>query len=159
VTCAKFWGQVRGIIKTAPFDLIAVAIKKTEHVAKYGAKARDPYELSLEFGIERLDRDLRRLGQTEIRLVAESRNKKQNDGLRIAFDRLVKYGSYYQTFGDVKFELDFAPKSANSAGHQLADLCIGPVARYAATGVVSEAFELIRSKASLKSGYGLKIFP
>jgi len=67
-TCEKFWDAVREIIKTAPFEMIAVAIKKPEHVAKYGQGAHDPYELSLQFGIERLSRDLQKLGQTEIRL-------------------------------------------------------------------------------------------
>src|ERR1700682_4497540 len=71
--CVAFWSSVQDIIKTAPFDLIAVAIRKDAHVAKYGENAKDPYELSLEFGIERLSRDLQKLGQKEILLVAESR--------------------------------------------------------------------------------------
>lgn len=158
-TSDKFWQATRQIITNAPFDLIAVAIRKPEHVAKYGVKARDPYELSLEFGIERLSRDLRKLGQDSIRLVVEARNKKENDALRGAFDRLIKYGSYFQTFNDIRFELDFAPKSANAAGHQLVDLCIGPVAKHAATGLVSPAFDVIKAKANSKPGYGLKFFP
>jgi hypothetical protein len=157
--CMKFWATVQDIIKTAPFELIAVAIRKPEHIAKYGTKARDPYELSLEFGLERLSRDLHAVGQKEITLVAESRNKKDNDRLRGAFDHLIKYGSFYQTFDHGKFELDFAPKSANAVGHQLADLCIGPVARFAATGESTKAFEIVKAKMSGKRGYGLKIFP
>jgi hypothetical protein len=159
VTCAAFWNAVQGIIKDAPFEMIAIAIKKPEHVAKYGSRAKDPYELSLEFGIERLSRDLAKAGQKEIRLVAESRNKRENDALRTAFDRLIKYGSYYQTFGNVKFDLDFGPKSANAAGHQLADLCIGPIARFTATGKSTPQFEIVKAKICSTPGYGLKIFP
>ena len=158
-TCDKFWSAVQDIITTAPFDLVAVAIKKPEHLTRYGSNAQDPYKLSLEFGIERVCRDLQKLGQKEIRLVAESRNKKENDALRRAFDSLIKFGSYYQRFDAVKFELDFAPKSANAAGHQLADLCIGPIARYVATGKSSKPYEVVKAKMASKPGYGLKIFP
>jgi len=71
----------------------------------------------------------------------------------------MKYGSFYQTFKSVKFDLDFAPKSANAAGHQLADLCIGPIARYVATGIKSLPCEIVMTKINSKPGYGLKIFP
>src|SRR4051812_48930287 len=40
-TCAAFWSAIQNIVKVAPFEMIAVAIKKPEHLAKYGAKAKD----------------------------------------------------------------------------------------------------------------------
>ncbi len=156
-----FFDALNAIILAAPFDLIAVAIRKREHVKKYGSRASDPYELALEFGMERLKPCMEALNQTEIVLVAESRNKTENAALRAGFERLMSHGSYYQSFGDLQIDLRFAPKSANSVGHQLADICISPIAKFADTGKSTLPFEIARKKILDRPGWqnGLKIFP
>jgi Protein of unknown function (DUF3800) len=157
----QFFSKLNAIIETAPFELIAVAIHKEKHKAKYGSNAKDPYELALEFGLERIKPCLNRAGQNGILLVAESRSKTENEGLLAAFDRLMKKGSFYQAFDGLDIKLTFGPKSANAVGHQLADLCIGPIARYVSTGKADLAFKLALRKVYVVTGwqYGFKIFP
>jgi hypothetical protein len=156
-----FYDALNAIILAAPFDLIAVAIRKREHVLKYGSRATDPYELAFKFGLERLKPCMEALNQTALVLVAESRNKTENAALRAGFDRLMSHGSYYQSFGDLQIDLRFAPKSANSVGHQLADICISPIAKFADTRKSALPFEIARQKILDRPGWqnGLKIFP
>jgi hypothetical protein len=156
-----FFDALNAIILDAPFSLIAVAIRKLQHARKYGSNAKDPYELALEFGLERLAPCLEDLNQNALVLVAESRNKHENEALRSAFDRLMKHGSSYQSFGHLQIDLRFAPKSANSVGHQLADICISPIAKFAETQKKTLPFEIARTKILERPGWqhGLKIFP
>ena len=156
-----FFDALNAIILAAPFELIAVAIRKREHVQKYGSRATDPYELALEFGLERLKPCMEERNQTSIVLVAESRNKSENAALLAGFERLMSHGSYYQSFGHLKIDLRFAPKSANSVGHQLADICISPIAKFADTKTRTLPFEIAMKKILDRRGWqnGLKIFP
>jgi hypothetical protein len=156
-----FFDALNAIILDAPFSLIAVAIRKLQHARKYGSHAKDPYELALEFGLERLAPCLEDLHQAKLVLVAESRNKHENEALRAAFDRLMKQGSSYQSFGHLQIDLRFAPKSANSVGHQLADICISPIAKFAETQKKTLPYEIARTKVLERPGWqhGLKIFP
>jgi hypothetical protein len=152
-----FFDSLNAIILGAPFDLIAVAIRKREHVQRYGSRATDPYELALEFGLERLKPCMEELNQTSIVLVAESRNKTENAALLAGFNRLMSHGSYDQ----LKIDLRFAPKSANSVGHQLADICISPIAKFADSNTRTLPFEIAMKKILDRRGLqnGLKIFP
>jgi hypothetical protein len=152
----RFFDALNAIILAAPFELIAVAIRKREHLQRYGNRATDPYELALEFGLERLKPCMEERGQSAIVLVAESRNKNENGALRAAFDRLMLEGSRYHSFSGLDIDLRFAPKSANAVGHQLADICISPIARFADKKEKTLPFEIARQK--IRQG-GFKIFP
>ena len=54
--------------------------------------------------------------------MAEARRKKEDDELRLAFLKLLKYGSFYQDFKTMNCDLKFVSRKSNVIGHQLADL-------------------------------------
>jgi hypothetical protein len=112
--------------------------------------------------MERLKSYLDELGQTSVTLLAEARGKNEDDSLRLAFLHLLKYGSYYQTFGSINFDLKFVAKKANVLGHQLADLCAYPIARRVIDPKKpNPPFEIVKSKVLNRQGWknGLKVFP
>jgi Protein of unknown function (DUF3800) len=159
---AAFYADLNGLIAAANFRLIAVAIRKQSHKDRYGKACRNPYELALEFGMERLESYLDELGQKEVTLLAEARGKNEDDALRLAFLQLLKYGSYYQDFQSIQFDLKFVSKKANVLGHQIADLCAYPIARHVIDPKKSQlAFQIVQTKFVSRPGWrhGFKIFP
>ncbi|HEV7428108.1 MAG TPA: hypothetical protein VGQ46_17260 [Thermoanaerobaculia bacterium] len=49
-----FHSDLNRLVREAPFELIAIAIRKDLHKGRYGTSSRNPYDLALEFGMERL---------------------------------------------------------------------------------------------------------
>jgi Protein of unknown function (DUF3800) len=157
-----FMEDLNELMIQAQFQLIAIAIQKQSHKERYGKSCRNPYELALELGMERLKSYLDEVGQTEVTLLAEARGKNEDDALRLAFLQLLKQGSYYQTFKSIEFDLKFVSKKSNVLGHQIADLCAYPIARRVIDPQKSHtAFEIVRAKFLDRPGWrhGFKIFP
>jgi hypothetical protein len=157
-----FHADLNELMAGADFHLIAVAIRKQSHKARYGRDCRNPYELALEFGMERLKSYLDELGQKQVTLLAEARGKNEDDALRLAFLQLLKSGSYYHQFKSIDFDLKFVTKRANVLGHQIADLCAYPIARRVIDPRKSHrAFEIVQRKLLDRPGWrhGFKIFP
>ena len=137
-----FHADLNALMTDAQFQLIAIAIR--------------------EYGMERLKSYLEEIGQKRVTLLAEARGKNEDDALRLAFLQLLKYGSYYQDFNSIDFELKFVSKKANVLGHQIADLCAYPIARKVIDPKKSHrAFEIVRAKFIDRPGWrhGFKIFP
>ena len=158
----SFIKELNELMANANFELIAIAIRKQSHKEKYGKACRNPYELALEFGMERLKAYLDELGQRQVTLLAEARGKNEDDSLRLAFLQLLKDGSYYQDFRSIDFDLKFVAKKSNVLGHQLADLCAYPIARRVIdSGKANAPFEVVKTKILARPGWrhGLKIFP
>jgi hypothetical protein len=157
-----FHVELNRLMRAAPFQLIGIAIQKELHKGRYGSGSRNPYDLALEFGMERLKAYLDESGQRRVVLLAEARGKNEDNALRLAFLQLLKQGSFYQSFDSIEFELKFTPKRANVLGHQLADLCAYPIARNVLHPVRSNRpFEIVRSKFLDRPGWrhGFKVFP
>jgi hypothetical protein len=112
------------------FKIVACAIKKQEHLNKYGLNAIDPYILSLSVLIERF---VFECGAREGTVVAESRDRTLNNALELAFLDLKIRGTRYLSATKVTKRIhNFAirKKSANLAGLQLADVVATPIARH-----------------------------
>lgn len=157
-----FYAELNDLMTQAVFQLIAIAIRKQSHKERYGKACRNPYELALEFGMERLKSYLDEVGQKQVTLLAEARGKNEDDALRLAFLQLLKHGSYYHDFKSIDFDLKFVSKRANVLGHQIADLCAYPIARHVIDPKKSHrAFEIVRTKFIDRPGWrhGFKIFP
>ena len=158
----SFYADLNLLMTEAKFELIAIAILKQSHKDRYGKACRNPYELALEYGMERLKSYLEELGQKEVTLLAEARGKNEDDALRLAFLQLLKYGSYYHDFKSIQFDLKFVSKKANVLGHQIADLCAYPIARRVIGPTKSQtAFQIVQTKFVNRPGWrhGFKIFP
>lgn len=157
-----FYAELNELMSRAIFQLIAVAIRKQSQKDRYGKECRNPYEVALEFGMERLKSYLDEIGQKQVTLLAEARGKNEDDALRLAFLQLLRHGSRYQDFKSIEFDLKFVSKKANVLGHQIADLCAYPIARHVIDPNKSHlAFEIVRTKFVDRPGWkhGFKIFP
>src|SRR2546423_1403751 len=134
-----FHTELNQLMIEARFQLIAIAIEKR----RYGGDRRNPYELALEFGMQRLKTYLQKTSQRAVTLLAESRGKNEDDALRLAFLQLLKDGS----LAPIEFDLKFVSKKLNVLGHQIADLCAYPIARHVIDRRKSHrAYEIVRTK-------------
>ncbi|HNB24078.1 MAG TPA: DUF3800 domain-containing protein [Candidatus Melainabacteria bacterium] len=162
-----FYERINQVMTESPYTLISIGVRKDRHVTKYGESANNPYELAMEYSLERLVYFLEQQPHKDIILVAESRGKKEDAELQLAFLRIVNNGTYYCTrdrFKPYNFRLEFVTKERNVVGTQLADLAAYPTARWIIDPKKENpAFDIVRPKILRKvdSGYllGLKIFP
>lgn len=153
--------QIMGL----PYEIIGAFIRKQQHKLKYGANANNPYDLALEFAMERLLPLLEREDQHEVCVVAESRGENEDRALRETFYRFVSAGNWYVTAERVKkitFKLLFRSKQLNIIGMQMADLAAYPIARHVIDPTKpNPAYDLLEDKFFRGTGYvrGLKVFP
>jgi hypothetical protein len=160
-----FYQRINDIMGQSDYTLIASVIRKQEHKSRYGKNADNPYDLALEFALERLVPLLETGGYSEVQLIAESRGKREDDELRLSFYNFTNTGTGYVSasrFRAIHFRLDFLSKSMNIVGTQLADLAAYPIARYVLDSTqANPAYEVIRTKFYKGPGLmrGLKIFP
>jgi len=154
-----FIPEVNDLIAGCNFTLIASVIDKLALKSQYH-KPENPYDLALEFCIERAHHYLRHLpGFTSNRpthIITECRGKQEDKDLELAFHRIIG--------GKYPFKLYFGDKKANLAGLQIADLVAYPIGKKIINPEKqNRAFEIIETKFRKYGGtyerYGLKIFP
>jgi hypothetical protein len=160
-----FFAGMNEMMRSIPYQVVAIAIKKDKHVERYGELAQDPYHLSMEFVIERFYRHLS--GQPGA-IVAESRNPTLDSRLLAAYQDLLAFGTSYVN-GDAIAKafpngIEIRPKCDNIEGLQLADLVVTPIGRHVIGKAVHEDWRIVeahlrRGPNGGYSGYGLKVFP
>ena len=161
---ASFMGDIKTIVESADFTLIASAIQKKRLLATY-TFPDNPYDLALAFCLERLQYFLVENGEEGrlVHIVFERRGKREDNALELVFRRFCN-GANKTLRGQLPFEPIFAPKSANSCGLQIADLVARPIGKHILNpNQPNRAFDVIRRKfrqyGGLVEGGGLKIFP
>lgn len=158
----EFMTTLSQAIKNSPFTIIATGIDKRLLQKQYINPA-NPYELGLQFCLERLYRFLQEKNQNgrTTHIVIESRMANQNKELEQAFFKMLEKKKPLQDLCPV--ELIFGDKKANSIGLQLADLIAYPIGRYVLKPHEENlAFKAIEQKFHKFPNYlqkGLKIFP
>jgi hypothetical protein len=159
-----FLGAVNRMVEESPFLLVAAAIRKLEFSKQYALPA-NPYELALEFGLERIYRQLESNGQGErvTHVIVEKRGQKEDNQLELAFRRICDGAN---ALGQrLPFGLVMIPKASNSCGLQVADLVARPIGiKVLRPMQPNRAFEIVettfrRSPAGEVKGWGLKVFP
>ena len=112
------------------YGVITVCLDKEKHVKRYGSWSRDPYHYCMEVLLERFCTLMGQLHSTGD-VMAESRGGKEDRRLKDEFRKLWENGT--DCLGPEKIqrlltsrELKVKPKSANTAGLQLADLVANP---------------------------------
>jgi hypothetical protein len=126
----RFFDGLRGLIQQLEFKIVACAIKKQEHLSRYGLNAIDPYILSLSVLLERF---VFECGSKQGTVVAESRDRTLNNALELAFLDLKIRGTRYLSATKVAQRIQnlaIRKKSENLAGLQLADVVATPIARH-----------------------------
>jgi hypothetical protein len=160
----RFLSALNDFIDQSPFSLVAAAIQKSNLAGQYSVP-ENPYELAMEFGLERVFYHLKSLGQAEktTHVVVECRGKREDAELELAFRRICDKAN--RTEKKLPFELVMIPKAANSCGLQLADLIARPIGiKILRPTQSNRSYEIIerkfrRSPEGVIKGWGLKVFP
>ena len=163
-----FYDDLNAIIQNANFVIIGAGVDKLRHVKAYGKAARNPYEISLGFVLERL---IFYLDETDpsatVDIQIEKRGAKEDSSLLSHYNGLYDRGTYYVKAERLQQKInkfDFVAKRDNINGLQLADLCAYPLARHCLNSKVPNlSFDIIQPKIKNQNGkymnYGLKLFP
>ena len=161
----EFYSRINQVMGLEAYTLIASMIRKQHHKDRYGEAAANPYDLAMEFALERLLPLLEKVGQTEVYVMAEARGKKEDDQLSLSFYRFVNEGNIYISADRIKriqFRLTFRTKEMNMVGMQMADLAAYPTARHVIDpSKPNPAYDILRPRFYVGPGLvrGLKIFP
>lgn len=161
-----FWGQLTPQIAAIPFHFIASVIHKQNHLNMYGNIADDPYNLTLEFIIERVHHDMQSR-RSRAGIIAEGRQQHENAALQAHYQRLLATGTRFVSANDLQRRLPpaitFQAKHVQAAGLQMSDLVIGPVCRQVYglqnTHCIDYVPKFRCSRQGVINGYGLKVFP
>lgn len=162
----QFYRRLNQIMGDLSYTVVACGIRKKEHVERYGITAMNPYILSLEVLVERFCYDIgSEVGGGLIK--AERRSPVLDRGLEVAWANLRAQGTRFlrpRAVADRIIGLDLQGKQLNTAGLQLADLVVSPIARHligkADMGdwsVVERKFR--RGPNGQVDGYGLVTMP
>jgi hypothetical protein len=157
-----FMSKVSDFMTEMPFTLFLTCIRKQAHADRYGPNALSPYNIALEFTMERLLHFLQNNGETELPIVAEARGKKEDAELERVFFRILSQGTGYHAadqFKRLTCPLVFRSKKDNIAGVQIADLCAYPCARHVLNRP-NPAYDIVKRHLYNQGGVsGWKVFP
>lgn len=160
---ASFMDRIDAVFEQR-FGIVATAIRKTEFREQNGG-ARSPYDVALEFGLERVFLQLQRCGAAgqETVVIFESRGRREDQDLEREFDRIMSTTRMRGMSGSFRFRI--ASKQANSTGLQIADMVARPIGTHLLKpDQPNRAWEAIlsrmpRSPKGRVEGWGLKIYP
>jgi hypothetical protein len=163
-TRAEFIESINKLVEEAPFQLVAAVIRKLE-LAMQCALPPNPYDLALQFGLERMYLELSSRGQGDklSHVVVEKRGEREDNQLELAFRRICDGANTLQQ--RLPFELVMIPKASNSTGLQIADLVARPVGiKVLRPTQPNRAYDIVANKFRLSpagetQGWGLKVFP
>lgn len=162
-----FIEEIGSIIAAAPVRLATVVIRKDILKRRY-KYPENPYNLALEFGLERVDAFLRKMGTwtqestPTTHVIVECRGKNEDNDLELQFRRICDGENYDSR--KLNFEIIFADKKSNSAGLQLADLLARPIGMsIIRPDQQNRAYDILKDKFVQRNGrvdgWGLKVFP
>jgi len=165
----QFYNDLNLILAESNYCLLGSGIDKKKLIKKYGKGAKDPYQLSLSFIIERLIFYLDASDKTaQVKILAEERGKKEDLMLLSHFNSIIDRGTYYIAPDRLKQKVkgfSFHNKYDNITGLQIADLCAYPMARHLLHPKEPYIpFKIIEKKIYANNkgkymGWGLKVFP
>lgn len=164
-TREAFLGEIDRIVEESPFTVVATVIRKEEFKARRGSQT-NPYDIALEFGLERVFLFLQGRGQTgrRTRVVFEGRGKKEDAALELAYRRIMDT-TRMEGMADT-LEFMCAHKQANSSGLQIADMIARPIGIHdLRPDQPNHAWDLIEPKIRRDprdgriTGWGLKVYP
>jgi hypothetical protein len=108
-------------MRTLKFKVVACAIRKEKHLARYGIAALDPYMLSLNVLVERFCFEIGDVADGGY-IVAEKRNSTLDNELELAWLNLKISGTQFLQAVSIKqriSQLALRDKKLNLAGYSL----------------------------------------
>lgn len=160
-----FYDDLNTLVEQSPFTLVAGAIHKERHLARYADAATNPYHVAMGFGLERVFLHLNAMGcrRGTTHVVFERRGAKEDQEVELEFGRIC--GGQNAMGRCLPFAALLVEKKCNAAGLQLADLVARPIGRKILDPAqANRAFDILapklrRSPAREVRGWGLKVFP
>lgn len=161
-----FYARLNKLMRDQKYSVVACAIRKDEHLSRYGVAALDPYLLSLDILVERLCFDIGKVSGGGL-IVAEKRDPTLNRELELAWLNLKIQGTRYLRASDIEdrvLALNLRAKGDNIAGLQLADLVVSPIGRHLLGKADKEDWWIVqqkfrRNRQGKMEGFGLVVLP
>lgn len=142
-----FYERLNRFMESGRFQVIACAIRKDEGGPSPIHGSADLYLRALGILVGLFREEVRRSGSVQSgRIVAERRGSHLDRQLEYAWRSLNSDGMGCIGVADPCVELELRSKAENLAGLQLADLVVGPIARYVIGKPVRKDFEVIQGK-------------
>jgi hypothetical protein len=161
----RFYAELNQLMAALEYQVVACAIRKDTHLARYGLAALDPYLLSLDVLVERFCFAIGNVPGGGV-IYAEKRSPVLDRELDIAWLNLKLQGTQRvraSTVDERITALLLRPKTAGIGGLQLADLVVSPIGRYVVGKPTKEDWSIIESKLRRRDGNyleeGLVILP
>jgi hypothetical protein len=162
----RFYKKLNDLMRRLKYTVVACAIRKDEHLSRYGVAALDPYLLSLDVLVERFCFDIGDMAGGGV-IVAEKRDPTLDRQLDVAWLNLKIKGTRFLQAKAIERRmvgLNLRDKSENVAGLQLADLVVSPIGRQVLGKSAKEDWRIVESKLrrgpkGSYEGYGLVILP
>lgn len=162
----EFYSRLNCLMSELRYTVVACAIRKDYHLARYGVAALDPYLLSLDVLVERFCMEVGNIEGGGL-IVAERRDSTLDHELELAWLNLKIQGTRYLQAKQIEnriLSLNLRDKKSNLAGLQLADLVVTPIGRKILGKTVKEDYRIVESKLRRSSmgkveGYGLVVLP
>lgn len=89
----QFLPDLSSLMQTLPYTVFICAIRKHAHKERYGVNATNPYELALEYTMERINHFLSHKNESALPIVAEARGKNEDESLERVFYRILSKGT------------------------------------------------------------------
>jgi hypothetical protein len=161
----EFHDDLNRLVSNSEFTVIATSIDKEKLNGKYSDPG-NPYEIGLQFCVERLLKFLEERDQADrvTHIMFECRGKKEDASLELQFRRICD-GANYRGRKINCLDIQFIPKASNSCGLQISDLVARPIGmaqlrpnqKNRAYDIIEQKFR--RGDNGAIRGYGLKVFP
>jgi hypothetical protein len=145
---ARFFNELNKLMESLNFKVVGCAIRKDEHLSRYGVAALDPYMMSLDILVERFCFEIGNSPAGGM-IVAEKRNPTLDHELDLAWLNLKIQGTAFikaKTIEERIVGLTTRNKKENIAGMQLADLVVSPLGRFVLGKKIKDDFKIIENK-------------
>lgn len=164
--CEKFYSKLNTLIARLNITILACAVKKEQHMVRYGVDAIDPYHLSLNILVERFCFDIGK-NTPKGKIIAEARDATLDRQLELAWMNLKVSGTKYMQATDINNRIEslhLKTKQDCIAGLEIADVIVTPIARRILQRASRIDLEIIKNKMRKNhlgeiTGYGLVILP
>lgn len=162
----RFLAGLNDLMRRLRYTVVACAIRKDDHLSRYGVAALDPYLLSLDVLVERFCFEIGKVTGGGI-IVAEKRDPTLDRQLDLAWLNLKIQGTRYLQANHIDqriLGLNLRAKQDNIAGLQLADLVVSPIGRHVLGKPDREDWRIVeekfrRSRSGRVEGFGLVVLP
>lgn len=128
----RFMNDLHTMMEDMPFHLVAAIIDKRHGMPSLTGET-NPYKIALEHCLNMANTavNIEGDGKDPTHVVFESRGKKEDKDLELAFRRICadSEGMFEGSFGP-SYDIVFANKQVNTAGLQVADLTARPLGRH-----------------------------